>query len=824
MTSSLRRGLTLASVLVLGVAAGVLSLVPPRPDRAVITVSRFGDDVRLLPHRLAVAPLPLARRVLLERRNGAALLDAQVETPLPGGASLPVRYRIAIEDDGVLPIRAGSIRNLGWDGAWAQWLARQELVRPHEVQSLLAASSLWRAIFPDAPEVPPPALAARLQPLLPGLRLADVEVSSAGADEVVRAFARREVAAAIRPRGRLVLLGLDALDWNLVDELVAKGWMPHTAALLRRGVHAVLEVPRPLISPVVWTTIATGVPPEVHGVLDFLEPDPSGGPPRPVTSASRQATTVWEIIGALGRSTTAIGWWATFPAQAPPGGTVYSDRLTEQLLGLSADVPGMADPPQAAQRAKELLLRASDVTPERLAPFLTVSADELAAALARPDAWDDPVGGLAKLVAASLTVERLTALELERGTEVLFSYLEGTDTVGHLYGPYRPPVLPGFDGPEARRFGPVIDRYYAWVDRWVGSVVASLTANDTLVIVSDHGFTWGDDRPRVPSGAHTATAEMWHRPHGAFLAAGPKIFPSRQRHTMDILDVGPSLLALAGLPTGAEMPGRVPEWLLPAAAQREAWVNYAALVPRNLPTAVELPAQARDEEIAKLRALGYLAGGPTSPQPPAGHGAAPSAPLPAGPVTDRAEARRLSNLAISQASAGDVITAEQTFRKAIAADPSYSSAHYSLAVLLRKQGRLEEADNAFWASVRLGVRERDMAVVRLALDYRDRGMMDKAAEVLAEGRRILPDSAIVWLNSGVFLGELGRFDEAARCLQRATQLDPSKPTAFKNLAAALFNLGNREGARAALTRTVALDPTDDDARRQLAALGGPLER
>lgn len=823
MTSPTRRGLFLAGTLLLGVVVGVLSIVPPRSDGAVVAVSRFGDSVRLLPDRLTLSPLPLARRVLLERSGGAAVLDTSADTALPGGASVPIRYRVLIEGAGVLPVQADSVRSLGWNAAWSQWLARQELVRPHEVQALLRAHPLWRAIFPEVPTIPPPALATRLQPLLPRLRLANVEVSVEGANDIVRALARRELAGMTHPRGRLVLLGLDALDWTLVDDLIARGVMPHTAALMRRGVHAVLEVPRPLISPVVWTTIATGVPPEVHGVLDFLEPDPGGGPPRPVTAASRKATAIWEMMGAAGRSTAVIGWWASFPAQAPMGGSLYSDRLTEQLLGLSADVPGMADPPQAALRAQELLLRATDVTPEMLAPFLSVSADELAAAVVRPDAWDDPLGGLAKLVAASLTVERLTALELDRGTEVIFSYLEGTDTVGHLYGPYRPPVLPGFDGPLARRFGPVIDRYYAWVDRWVGAVIASLTAQDTVIIVSDHGFTWGDERPRVPSGAHTATAEMWHRPQGAFLAAGPGITASRHRHTMGILDVGPSVMALAGLPRAEEMPGRVPEWLLPEVAREPARVNYAALVPRKPPAPVELPAQAREEEIAKLRALGYLAGSST-PSKPAAPAAAPPLPVSATPIADRAEARRLSNLAISQASAGDVITAEQTFRKAIATDPSYSSAHYSLSVLLRKQGRLEEADGAFWTSVRLGVREREMAVVRLALDYRGRGMRDKAEEVLAEGRRILPDSAIVWLNSGVFLGELGRFGEAARCLQRATQLDPTKPTAFKNLAAALFNLGDRAGARAALTRAAALDPTDDEVRGQLAALGGPLER
>lgn len=823
MSASARRRLLLTLILGLGVLAGALSIVPPRPDRAVVTVSRLGSTVRLLPHRLAFSPLPLAQRVLLERREAAALITTRLEVPLPEGASVTVRYRLAVAGAGVLPVPAELVRQRGWEEAWSSWFQQHAPLEPTQVRQLLRGSPLWRDMFPEAPPPAASDLPARLRPLLPGLRVVEAELAVDDGDDIVRATGRRELAALTRPRGRLVVLGLDALDWTLVDELVARGVMPHTDALMRRGVHAVLEVPRPLISPVVWTTIGTGVPPDVHGVLDFLEPDPAGGPPRPVTAASRKATALWEMIAAAGRSTAVIGWWATFPAQAPPGGTVYSDRLTEQLLGLSADVPGMADPPQAAERARELLLRAADVTPAMLAPFLPVSAEELAAALARPDAWDDPVGGLAKLVAASLTVERLTAQELARGTEVVFSYLEGTDTVGHLYGPYRPPVLPGYDGPAARRFGPVIDRYYAWADRWVGSVVASLGAEDTVVLVSDHGFTWGDDRPRVPSGAHTATAEMWHRPQGAFLAAGPHIPASRQRHTLGLLDVGPILLALAGLPPAAEMPGQVPNWLLAEGARVPGLVRYATLVPRTPPAQVELPPQAREEELAKLRALGYLAGSSTAEH----KGAADSAPpphAPATPAVDRAEARRLNNLAISQASAGDAARAEQTFRQAIAADPSYASAHYSLSILLRKQGRFEEADAAFWMAVRLGVRDREMAVVRLALDYQQRGMLDKAAEAFAEGRRTLPDSALVWLNSGVFLGERGRYEEAARCLERAAQLDPGKPTAYKNLAVALLQLGDRQGARAALTRASQLDPADQAVREQLAQLGGPLPR
>jgi len=83
----------------------------------------------------------------------------------------------------------------------------------------------------------------------------------------------------------------------------------------------------------------------------------------------------------------------------------------------------------------------------------------------------------------------------------------------------------------------------------------------------------------------------------------------------------------------------------------------------------------------------------------------------------------------------------------------------------------------------------------------------------------LPDAALVWLNSGVFLGEQGRFDEARTCLERAVQLAPGNPIAHKNLGVALLALGDRDGARRELAESLRLDPTQADVRAQLATLG-----
>ncbi len=794
----------------------LLATVPPSDQHRVVAISRFGRSVRLLPPRLAFSLLPLERRLSLPRRDTATLLEIPTQLPLAGGAAVRAILHLELEGDGPLPLAAGRVRTLGWAAAWSEWLGQLDL-DAEQTRRALAATAQWRSIFPNDPPVPPLDLEPQLRSRLAPLAVARAQLLVAEGEEVVRAAAGQELARRIQGRGRLVVLGLDALDWPFVDELVARGVMPHFAALLPRSAHAVLEVPEPLISPVVWTTIATGVNPEFHGVLDFLEPDPGGGPPRPVSAASRQVPALWEMVAAAGRSTATIGWWATFPAEAPPGGAVYSDRLTEQLLGLSASVPRLADPPDAEARAHRVAVKATEVTAEMVAPFAPLTGEELAAVRRGATSWDDPVGGLAKLLAATATIERLTEAELDRGTAVVLSYLEGTDTVGHLFAPMMSPPLPGVDPVLARRFGGVPERYFAHVDAWLGRILQHLGPDDRLVIVSDHGFAWGQRRPRVPSGAHTATAVLWHQREGVFLAYGRGVEPSRNRRRLQILDVAPTLLALAGLPPAPEMPGKKPDWLpTDAPAGR---VNYATLLPRRAPVAVELPPEAREEELAKLRALGYLAGG-SSPTPAPARAPAPAATAPT-PAFDRVEARRLNNLGSSRGQAGDARGAEEAFRRAINADPSYAPAHYNLSLLLRKQGRFDEADREFWLAVETGVRERELAVVQSALDYAARGETGRAKATFAEGLRRFPESAVIWLNAGVFFGQLGANEEAKTCLERAVALDPDNAKAHSNLATALYQAGDVAGARRHLARAVALEPDNAELRAQLAALGGP---
>jgi hypothetical protein len=69
--------------------------------------------------------------------------------------------------------------------------------------------------------------------------------------------------------GRFVLIGLDGADWRYIEPLIARGELPNIASLRERGAWGPLETFKPTKSPVVWTTVATGQVPTVHGIRDY---------------------------------------------------------------------------------------------------------------------------------------------------------------------------------------------------------------------------------------------------------------------------------------------------------------------------------------------------------------------------------------------------------------------------------------------------------------------------------------------------------------------------------------------------------------------------
>ncbi|HET6277799.1 MAG TPA: alkaline phosphatase family protein, partial [Candidatus Polarisedimenticolia bacterium] len=95
--------------------------------------------------------------------------------------------------------------------------------------------------------------------------------------------------------GRIVLIGIDGADWRVIRPLMDRGEAPNFSRIVAEGSSGVLRSMEPSASPSLWTTIATGVSPERHGIHGFVIPEPSGDV-RPVTSSMRRVPAFWNIL------------------------------------------------------------------------------------------------------------------------------------------------------------------------------------------------------------------------------------------------------------------------------------------------------------------------------------------------------------------------------------------------------------------------------------------------------------------------------------------------------------------------------------------------
>ena len=73
---------------------------------------------------------------------------------------------------------------------------------------------------------------------------------------------------------KVLLIGWDAADWRAIRPLVDQGKMPFLKKLIENGVSGDIATLQPALSPMLWTSIATGKRPCKHGIYGFTEPDP----------------------------------------------------------------------------------------------------------------------------------------------------------------------------------------------------------------------------------------------------------------------------------------------------------------------------------------------------------------------------------------------------------------------------------------------------------------------------------------------------------------------------------------------------------------------
>ncbi len=72
---------------------------------------------------------------------------------------------------------------------------------------------------------------------------------------------------------RVIVIGFDGMDPDLAKSFMAEGKLPNFLKLKNSGSFSKLQTTNPPISPVAWSSFATGTNPAKHNIFDFLTPD-----------------------------------------------------------------------------------------------------------------------------------------------------------------------------------------------------------------------------------------------------------------------------------------------------------------------------------------------------------------------------------------------------------------------------------------------------------------------------------------------------------------------------------------------------------------------
>ena len=404
-------------------------------------------------------------------------------------------------------------------------------------------------------------------------------------------------------KNKVLLLGWDAADWKIISPLLDSGQMPALKKLIENGVMGNIATLDPPLSPMLWTSIATGATADKHGILGFAEPDPATGKIRPVSITSRKVKAVWNILMQEGYKVHTVGWWPGHPAEPLNGISVSNFFVSSKhKAGQEMMLPEFAvHPPELREKLLTYRIDPSEITAAHLLPFVPNAA--------RIDQEKDiGLQSIAELIAKGSGYHAVATWIMEnQDWDFLALYLNEIDVFCHTFLKFAPPKLEYVTEELYENYKGVIDSAYRFHDMMLERLLELAGEDTTVILLSDHGFHSGDQRklvlPKEPAGP-----AFEHAPYGIFCMKGPGIKKDERIYGATLLDIAPTILSVFGLPAGKDMPGRV----LQAAFEKEPFLER---IPswENMPgNSGQHPGELREdpwaaaEALSQLVELGYL--------------------------------------------------------------------------------------------------------------------------------------------------------------------------------------------------------------------------
>ncbi|MDY7034344.1 MAG: alkaline phosphatase family protein [Thermodesulfobacteriota bacterium] len=249
---------------------------------------------------------------------------------------------------------------------------------------------------------------------------------------------------------RLVIIGLDGVPYSLVQELSVRGEMPNMFGLTGESTFCSMKSSIPDISCVAWSSIMTGKNPGEHGIFGFMDMVPGSYNIYFPNYTNLSGIPFWNWRN--GTQSVIINVPSTYPA-SPLNGVLISGFVAPEL-------DKAVWPPSLIPELKRLNYRV-DVDSDQAHQSMELFIDNLN-----------------KTLAARIDVYRHL---WEKGEwDIFMLVFTGTDRLGHfLWEAYQD---------ETHPYHKAFLHYFNAVDQAIGEIVWRMRPDDSLIVISDHGF------------------------------------------------------------------------------------------------------------------------------------------------------------------------------------------------------------------------------------------------------------------------------------------------------------------------------------------------
>jgi predicted AlkP superfamily phosphohydrolase/phosphomutase len=275
-------------------------------------------------------------------------------------------------------------------------------------------------------------------------------------------------------QNRIMVIGLDGAEWNVINPLIERGKLPNLKKLIYEGASGSLLSSIPPITSTAWASFLTGVNPGKHGVFSYQKKDRENSYfASPLNCLDIKKECLWHILGSHNKKVCFVNVPMSFPPQ--------------QINGYM--ITGMMTPSNAEQFTYPDSLK-NELSENGIEYKIDLNIGKEINLLEDPAfienyfMKDKCTAFLNELY--EITEQRYKAVKYlmtSKSWDFFVAVFIGMDRIQHYLWEYLELGLK-----ETSVIAEKIFDYYSYLDQKIGDILLLAGDNTTVIIMSDHGF------------------------------------------------------------------------------------------------------------------------------------------------------------------------------------------------------------------------------------------------------------------------------------------------------------------------------------------------